>query len=236
MRGIVLLLGLLLVANVAFAGNDDQADVPDAERDACNLPYVAYDWDFDVSNHGFTPVTCDNTGGLPVWAWGLESTIPGSPGNVWATVLNGNYPANAGQGLLSPPFEVTTSSYLMEISHYVHLETNYDGCNVSVDGTVITPTNGYPAQISTSTAYYAYCVDLERGWTGNGFSGPSQVWLQQCFDLSAYIGETIQVEFDFGADSSVQYPGWYLAYVKIGGDTPIPVEEASWGQIKAIYR
>ena len=82
MRKLLLLIGFVMAASVAFAGEDNAADVPLAVQDACNLPYVYYDWDFNVGDQGFTTITCDGTSGAPVWAWGLESTIPGSPSNV----------------------------------------------------------------------------------------------------------------------------------------------------------
>jgi len=230
MKILVLSLAVLMMGGVAFAGTDNEADVPLGIRDACTMQAVTYNWDFNISNQGFTPVLCG--GGLAVWAWGLESVIPGSPGNVWGTVLNGNYPNNAGHGLLSPAFQVTPSSYLLEVNHYVRTETNWDGCNVTVNGTVITPTNNYPATLYTAPL----CVSGELGWTGNGSTGASQVWIPQCFDLTAYMNQTIQVEFDFGSDSSVTYPGWYLAYVKVGGAGQTPAEKTTWGRIKSIHR
>ena len=52
-----------------------------------------------------------------------------------------------------------------------------------------------------------------------------------------YAYETIQVRFDFGSDGSVQYPGWYLAYVKIGTtQDPIQIEDSTWGRVKSLYR
>ena len=118
----------------------------------------------------------------------------------------------------------------LAVSHYVDIETNYDGCNVSVDGTVIAPMGGYDGVISTSTSFYAFCVDMEEGYTGH-----ANVWATSCWDLSAYDGQTIQVEFDFGSDSSVTYPGWYLGYVKVGGMTATPTEQTTWGTIKSLY-
>jgi len=44
------------------------------------------------------------------------------------------------------------------------------------------------------------------------------------------------VAFDFGADTSVFYPGWYIKWVKIGSDEFSPVEQSTWGNIKAMYR
>jgi hypothetical protein len=228
---------ICLFAMPALADKEVYPDVASPTRDACELESVMFNWDFDGANHGFTPVVCDATGGLPVWAWGASS-IAGAPGNVWGTVLQGNYPNNSGEGLLSPAFAVTPDSYLMEILHYVQTENTYDGCNVKVDDQVILPTNGYPlAAINPSTSFYAYCVDNQPGYAGNSASGPSQNWVVQCFDLSAFMGQEIQVRFDFGSDSSVAYPGWYLSYVKVGTDEgTIATQDETWSQIKGIFR
>lgn len=237
MKRLSMLLGLLLIAGVAMAGDQPADPVTPLGRVSCDLQSVVYDWDFGVSDQGWTTTTCDATGGNPAWEWGTTTFVPGAPGTVWGTVLEANYLNDTGDGLLSPPFMVTDDAYLMEILHYVHMESNYDGGNVKVDGVVIEPTNGYhiPA-ISTSTSYYAFCVDAQPGYTGNGSSGASEVWMEQCFDLSPFIGSEIQVEFDFGSDSSVAYPGWYLAYVKVGAPDVIPVSESSWGAVKSLYR
>lgn len=236
MRILLTTTGLLLVAGIAFAGSPPAADVAVDLRIPCNLPVVAYDWDFAVSDQGFTTTTCDPTGGAPVWEYGSTTYVPGAPGNVWGTVLNDDYGNDSGQGLVSPSFLVGTNSNMMEILHFVHIETNFDGGNVTVDGQVVPPMNGYPAVISTSTSFYAFCTDAEEGFTGNGFSGPSEAWVQRCFDLSAFEGQTVSVEFDFGSDSSVVYPGWYLAYVRVGGQSTTPVEQGTWGSIKNLYQ
>ena len=206
-------------------------------RASCELETVMYDWDFSISDHGFTTVGCDGQGGAPVWAWGPEGVIPDAPANVWGTVLNGDYPNNAGEGLVSPVFTVTPDSYLLEILNYVHVENNYDGGNVKVNGEVIEPVGGYTHPIiSESVNFYAFCVDGQPGFSGNGFSGPSQVWLAQCFDLSAYMGLDIQVQFDFGTDSSVSYPGWYLGYVRVGTDEGgVATESRTLSDIKATF-
>jgi bacillopeptidase F len=223
MRKIALAVGfVILVSGLYVVAQDKPPQAPMAllSPDPCNLVYTAHDWDFAVSDQGFTTTGCDD-GGEPVWAWGT-STIAGAPGTVWGTVLAGNYPNNSGEGLLTPPFDVTAITDKMEILSYLQTETNFDGCNVKVNDTLLQPSQTYNATISTSTSYYAYCVDGQPGWTGSS-STPSQDWVQQCFDLSAYVGQTIQVRFDFGSDSSVSYPGWYLGYVRIGDDE-IPVE------------
>jgi len=95
------------------------------------------------------------------------------------------------------------------------------------------PLGGYDGTISTSTSYYAYCVDLELGFTDDTLNQ----WIVDCWDLSAYMGQTIQVSFDFGSDSSVTYPGWYLAYVKVGTtEMALPTESKTWGSLKSLYK
>ena len=94
---------------------------------------------------------------------------------------------------------------------------------MKVNDTVVAPQAGYSGTISTSTSYYAWCVDLE-----DGFFGQSGSWTQACFDLSMYIGQTVELSFEFGTDSSVTYPGWYLAYVRVGGFGATPNQESTW--------
>jgi Immune inhibitor A-like, MAM domain len=227
---LLFIVGLVGVVGIVTAQEKPpQAPLPTLTEVSCGLIHVEHDWDFSVSDQGFTTTTCDATGGGAVWAWGA-TTIPGAPGTVWGTVLAGNYPSNSGEGLLSPSFTVDSLADTMEILTYVHTETNFDGVNVKVHGTpgtLLQPTPAYNATISTSTSFYAFCNDNQPGWTGNSGTGPSQNWVEQCFDLSAYNGQNIQVRFDFGSDSSVTYPGWYIAYVRIGSAT-VPVELQSF--------
>lgn len=212
---------------------------PEENGSVCNLAEVCYDWDFAVSDHGFMGELCDPAG-AQVWQYGAEGLIPGAPANVWGTVLNGDYPTGAGEGLMSPPFEVMPGVCdWMEIQHYVHAEwfsptsTIWDGCNVTVNDIVIYPFEGYDGTAGTAP----YCVAGEDVFTGNSSNGPSRTWGKSCFDLSEFTGQTIQVSFDFGSDGSVVYPGWYLAYVKVGSaGQPVPIEENTWGRVKSLYR
>jgi len=199
--------------------------------DSCELTVVTYDWDFAQGDQGFMPAVCE-TGGMPVWEYGVEAN-PEVPLDVacWGTILNADYVNDSGDGLLAPLFTVTDSAYLMEVSHWLDIETNYDGCNVSVNGTVIEPYTVYPATLSTSTNYYAFCVDMEQGWTGHDI-----MQSLDCFDLSAFMGEEVQVSFDFGSDSSVTYPGQYLLYVKVGAAGSTPTEGTTWGAIKGLFQ
>ena len=221
------------------------ADVPpppEEDGSICNFMAVCYDWDFTQGDQGFVPVECDPTSTNPVWQWGAETLVPGSPGNVWATVLNGNYVNYMSEGLASPPFTVTPECDWMEIKHYVYTEgyitgtgNIYDGVNVTVDDMVIPPFEGYTGVVNMGTAP---CVYGEEVFAGDAFAGkPIRTWGKSCFDLSQFLGMTIRVRFDVGSDGSVTRPGWYLEYVKIGHTTdPVPTERQTWGTLKALYR
>ncbi len=230
MRKVLLVLGTLALVSTAYAGSPPVGEVVQPDAVPCNFPCVCYDWDFAVSDQGFTaPNSCDS-GGLPVWQYGATTYVPGAPGNVWGTILNGAYPSDAGDALMSPAFMVTDDCNYVEIYHYFDIENSYDGGNVKANGTVIMPQGGYSGTINTSTYYYAWCVDMEMGWYGQ-----SNGWRAECFDLTQYAGQTVELAFEFGTDSSVTYPGWYLAYVKVGGYGATPLENSTWGQIKDLF-
>ncbi len=215
--GLLVLAGLGLALPAAAAKDAlPRLDPPDSR--SCPFQTIEHDWDFAVSPHGFFNIDCDASG-VQVWEYGATSSVPGAPARVWGTILNGPYPDESGAGLVSPTFTVSPSSYLVEVEHWYETEWGYDGCNLTIwpYGTVVTPMGGYPlGVISESPYYYAWCVDGEPGW-----SGSSGGWRVDCFDLSEYMNMSIAVELDFGADASVTTTGWYLARIRVGGDSPV---------------
>ncbi|MBM3316333.1 MAG: hypothetical protein FJY75_00630 [Candidatus Eisenbacteria bacterium] len=231
MRLLATVMACLLLTGTALAGSPVDNAAYEHERVPCDMQYVCIDWDFTLGDQGFATGACDATGGLPVWAWGT-STVPGAPGTVWGTVLNANYPNNMGDALIAPAFTVTDCCHLLEVYHYYYFENNFDGSNVKANGVLITPVGGYDATISTSTTYYAYCVDNEPGFTGS--FGTSWAW--DCWDLSQFMGQSVELTFEVGSDSSVTYPGWYIAQIRIGGQMPSPADESTWGRIKGAFK
>ncbi len=230
MRALLAGLCLLAMAGAVYAGNPPVSDLDQPDAVPCNFPCVCYDWDFAVSNQGFTaPNSCD-TGGAACWTYGT-STYPSAPGPVWGTGLNANYPNSAGDALTSPVFTVTEDCKYVEIYHYFDTENSYDGANVKFNGTLILPQGGYTGTISTSATYYAFCVDNEMGWMGSSYG-----WRTECFDLSNFINQSGALTFEFGSDSSVAYRGWALAYVKVGGFGATPTENSTWGEIKGLFQ
>ncbi len=228
MRLVISVLICCLFAGGAMAEkavHETQRDVPIP----CNLALITYDWDFAVGDQGFTTGNCD-AGGSPAWEFGTTGYVSGAPGTVWGTLLEADYPTDTGDALTSPLFLVDETATLMEVHHYYDAEALWDGGNVTVNGVTIAPMAGYPGIISTPGDWYAWCVDLEEGFTGLD-SG----WITSCFDLSAFLGEDIRVSFEFGSDDSFVEAGWYIASVRLGSDVT-PVENGSWSGVKSLYR
>jgi bacillopeptidase F len=230
MRIFATVLIVLLAACTASAEKPSFETEQQPARIPCGLNTIFYDWDFATGPHDFTTSECDDQG-VPVWELGATTYIADAPGDVWGTVLEGDYPTDAGEALVSPPFEVTADTYLMEVVHYYAAENLWDGGNVKVDGEVITPVVGYPGVISVPGDWYAWCVDFQ--W---GFTGLDSGWLASCFDLSAYIGQTIQVSFEFGSDDTFTEAGWYIASIKVGTDQVVTTEAQTWSGAKSVYR
>lgn len=89
---------------------------------------------------------------------------------------------------------------------------------------------GYPdSQLCESTSFYAYCVDMQPGLT----DGPTAGFVKDCFDLSAFMGQTVQIAVKFGSDSSVNYPGWFIAGA-MAGELVTAAEESNWSTIKRL--
>jgi len=202
----------------------------DGERVPCGLQTITFDWDFATGDHGFTTAACDDSGN-PTWEYGATTYIPDASGNVWGTVLEGDYATDSGESLVTPPFTVGALTTMLEVDHYYDAENLWDGGNVKVNGEVITPIVGYPGVISVPGDWYAWCVDFE--W---GFTGLNSGWLTSCFDLSSYVGQEIQVTFDFGSDDTFVEAGWYVSAVRVGTNEAVTSESRSFGDIRAMYR
>ncbi len=229
MRALITISICVLVVGIALA-EKPVFDTQDPVRIPCGLNNVIHDWDFAAGAQGFTTSTCDDQG-LPVWQHGATTYVPGAPGDVWGTILEGDYPGQAGEALVSPAFTVTNQAYLMEIWHYYDAENLWDGGNVKVNGQVVEPEGGYPGIISVPSGWYSWCVDFE-----SGFTGLNSGWLSACFDLSAFMGQTVQVSFEFGSDNLFNEAGWYLASVRIGNDDPVASQHRTWDAVKSLYR
>jgi hypothetical protein len=208
----------------------------------CPFEYSCYEIDFNEVDGGFVTQAC---GGAAVWDWGnnLNVAVPAvacdeTPvTSLLGTNVIGDYGNGAGEVAVVGPFSITQYCTCLELCHFYDTEGSYDGGNVKVstDGgatwTLIAPSRGYDVAIMSS---YNPCIAGEPGFSGHQFAG---AFLRDCFDISAYVGQDIMVGFFFGSDSSVgYYPGWYIKWLKVGSDAYSPVEPATWGSIKAMYK
>ncbi len=212
---------------------------PPEPEPCCPSANVCVGLNFAASGGGGGTAAC-GAGPIP-WSWGTVSGIPdtdcdGDPfDNEWATNSSSDYPAQKGQSLVFGPFDITAECSCMGLCHYYHTESGFDGGNVKVstDGgstwELVYPFDGYDDILDSST-YIAECVAGEEVFTGNSVD-----YVRDCFDLSNYIGEQVRIGFFFGSDSSNQYAGWFLRWLKLGSDMS-PVQQSSWGVIKAMYR
>jgi hypothetical protein len=205
----------------------------------CPFENTVYLVDFNESDGGFMPMACS---GASTWEWGplANSGVPAIAcddvpvTNILGTTIADNYPVNAGEIAAVGPFHISQYTTCLELCHFVNTEASYDGCNVkiSTDGgatwTLITPSDGYPGSTNTSP----FCIPSQGAFTGHIMTA----FERDCFDISDFVGTDILVGFFFGSDSSVTYPGWYIKWLKIGSNNSSPVEEGSWGSLKAMYR
>ena len=206
------------------------------EPECCPLLSECYVYDFDESNNGFETLDC---GGASVWEWGTapfagDDCDGGGFTKALGTVLLGEYPPDAGEAAVIGPVSITEDCSCMELCHMFDIEEGFDGGNVKVstDGGAtwdpVRPNLGYDSPTSADAA----CIPQELA-----FSERMSDRYRDCFDLSAYIGQEIDVGFFFGSDygNPSPYAGWYILSVKFGTDST-PVESVSWGVIKAMYR
>ena len=211
------------------------------EVPCCPFPFDCYTFDFNQSACGVQFMDC-GLGPNP-WAWGVDTGIPQVAcddvpvTNILGTTLNGVYPVSVGGIATVGPVFVDDGCVCLELCHYYKTESGYDGGNVKVstDGgatwTVLTPARGYD-DILDSTYYIPECVAGE--WV---FTGDSVTFVRDCFDLEPFVGQEILIGLFFGSESylGTGYLGWYVKWMKIGGAAS-PVQDATWGSIKGLYR
>jgi choice-of-anchor B domain-containing protein len=107
-----------------------------------------------------------------------------------------------------------TSSVLDFWTRY-GIETGWDGgvVQISTNGgqswATLTPSGGYP---STLTHTGNACgLPLNSG----AFTGTALTWSQKQIDLSAYAGQSVQLRWQFGTDTSQTAEGWWIDDIRV---------------------
>ena len=151
------------------------------------------------------------SGGAPTNSLGYQA-YTGS--NCAVTVLNASYPVSVYSSLVSPPFIVypaTTSPQLSFWHWYSFAVGNCFGGNGLPDyGQVyIAVGTNAPQPLGTIIGTYPQ------------YTGTIARWSQAKYDLSPYVGQTVQVFFSMNYANSCGYtaPGWYVDDVQV---TPCP--------------
>jgi len=203
----------------------------------CPFPTTCQVVDYNLGDNGFVTKPCN---GAAAWHWGVPPVgVPtvACDGVPVTHTLYALLPVSAGESVVVGSFNITPTCYCLEMCHYYDLEGSYDVGNVKVSAdngatwTLVYPFGGYPG-INSSTSYPSPCA-----WNEQAFTGTSTTFVRSCFNLTEYVGQTILVKLDLGTDSYLTSDlGWYIKWLKLGGEEQSPVAPTTWGAIKAMYR
>jgi hypothetical protein len=175
---------------------------------------------------GFTE---DFEAGVPPTGWTMVDNVVGG-GAYWSDNVmfgEGNYTGASGNCAMC--------------------DSDWFGSGIYLDTELISPSFvvGAGAALDYDTAYsdlltghdYADTdINVGAGWVtllswDADYLGPQHVTL----DLSAYTGQTAQIRFHYYDNNATGWDWyWQVDHVVVSGITP--VEETSWGSIKAMYR
>lgn len=146
------------------------------------------------------------------WEIGSPGAGPGSAfegQNVAATRLNSHYGPESASWLLSPVIDLTESSEAtLRFQEYMDVDT------FSLDG-----------DLFHYGAVSIVDVDTEETTLVASYSEDILSWTERSFDIGAYAGRRIQVEFAFFSDNYIADvgPGWYIDAVEVLGSGAIIV-------------
>jgi len=186
------------------------------------VPMIHFFDDFESGAPGWTSGGTGNS-----WALGSGVTGPHSGANAFHA---NDVAAISDQVLMTPPIVMPSGSEHTAINvqfwNYQELEDSSDGC---YDGGILEiTTDGGSTWTYLPSA--GMLTDPYDGPIDGGFSNPligfdawcgdPQAWLRSVVDLDAYAGETVQLRFRLGTDSSVSHPGWDIDDVWIQSCVP----------------
>jgi len=180
----------------------------------------------------------DFESGAPGWtssgtgnSWALGAGVSGSGPHSGTNVFHANDTGSiTDQMLVTPPIVLPSGPDHTAISllfwNYQEMENSSSGC---FDGSILEITTN-----SGSTWSYlptgSMVTDPYDGPIDGGYSNPligfdawcgdPQDWLRSVVDLDAFAGETVQLRFRLGTDSSLSHPGWDIDDVSIQSCVP----------------
>jgi hypothetical protein len=167
--------------------------------------------------------------------WHIRGDRFSSASNAWhfGNGMGNGYPNNANASLIMEPVTLDAPASF-HFDHWARMEYDADQMDdhywdggiveISIDDgesfEQIFPVGGYPHRITANPASpflpETPCYGETDGWEAAEF------------DLSAYVGETVQLRFRFGSDQFVRDEGWYIDNIKIVYQQP-----SSWTWLAA---
>ncbi len=163
--------------------------------------------------------------------WALSTTSSNSPTHSWASE---DVDVLADKSVVSPAQDVSATSVLT-FYHKYDFESGYDGgvLEISVAGGAWTDlgssatSNGYTNTISSS---YSSPISGRSAWSGSISS-----FAEVSVDLGAYAGQSAQIRWRMGCDSSVGKGFWYVDDIQITdvGTTPSECTTPTFGGISS---
>ncbi|MBS4537916.1 immune inhibitor A [Clostridium sp. D2Q-11] len=105
---------------------------------------------------------------------------------------------------------------ILNFKAWYDIEQDWDYASVKVNGESI------PGNITTDANPY----DQNPG---NGITGSSNGWVDAEFDLSAYAGQTIELEFNYWTDGYVALPGFYADDINVTVDDTVILSDDAEG-------
>ncbi len=140
--------------------------------------------------------------------WHLQDETYNSDNHAWSCSVPDTYSYNNGQlvhnALITPEIEIPANNenvYLEFQENYI-TETNYDRCAVAITN------DGYNWQELRGN-YLSVSAGTPAGNSGG--------WIQSCYNISEYVGETVQIRFTFYTQDNFNnnFPGWFIDDVKV---------------------
>ncbi len=139
----------------------------------------------------------------------------------WGIGLDGlGYADDQADTLTSPLYDlsgVPAGPQFLSFHYFADTEANFDGVNLEVSTggpfTLLSPVEGY-------SDLFLGGLNQQAGW-----SGSTNQWRGTVFDISALTGDSFQFRLNFGSDSGVTAPGFFIDGITFGQgliSTPVP--------------
>ena len=171
---------------------------------------VVFFWNFGSESHA---------SGSGIWEWGSPTSGPmfaPTGGNVWATVLDDDYPPDNVSTIVFEPLDLTDLEHphlRMWIWYRMQARTGRLYCRDVAMARLITESGDtlflnqiyeYPRE---SSRFARVPVDGKPAW---GDDDAGNFWHPVQFDLSPWAGETVEFAITFGSDGGTEEAGIYI--------------------------